>query len=550
MTAIVPQVWSGSGADYLGFMPLGPESERSVPRIALRERRAVVINDMHKNPHPALRVEAVKRGFHSMVALPLYEAGRPGAMLALYACEPGFFNEDEMKLLEELAGDISFALDTISKEEQLNYLAYYDSLTGTANRTLFLDRLGKQLPSTQRSASRLAVLFFDVDRFKGINDSLGRPAGDALLKELAARLSRRLRDADDLARVSADHFAVVLRDVQTEADVARVVESLLQAALEQPFELSGQALHVSAKVGVAVYPGDGDDADTLFRNAESAAQSAKQEGEKYLFYAREMSERIAGKLALENRLRLALERDEFVLHYQPKVDLRTRRIVAAEALIRWMDPEKGLVPPGHFIPLLEETGLILEVGRWALRRAVRDHHAWQVRGIAAPRVAVNVSPVQLRQRDFVEVVSEALKEGAKAPGIDLEVTESLIMQDIDANIAKLKAVRELGLGIAIDDFGTGYSSLSYLAKLPVQVLKIDRSFVMGTDDDPDARTLVAAIIDLAHSLRLEVVAEGVETEAQAGFLRGRGCDQMQGYLFSRPVAVEDFVRLITPQAGA
>ena len=275
------------------------------------------------------------------------------------------------------------------------------------------------------------------------------------------------------------------------------------------------------RAGIAAYPNDGLAADALFQNAEAALKKAKAGGEKYLFYTREMTDKVAERLSLENRLRTAVDKDEFVLHYQPKVELSSGRIVGVEALIRWQSAE-GLVPPAKFIPILEETGLIVQAGAWALRRALRDHRAWTAQGLAAPRIAVNVSAFQLRQRNFIDVLKQAL-EAACAPPLDLEITESLIMEDIDGTIAKLRSVRELGLSLAIDDFGTGYSSLSYLARLPVETLKIDRSFVNTMAGDADAATLVQTIITMAHSLRLEVVAEGVETEEQAALLRRLRC---------------------------
>jgi EAL domain-containing protein (putative c-di-GMP-specific phosphodiesterase class I) len=282
----------------------------------------------------------------------------------------------------------------------------------------------------------------------------------------------------------------------------------------------------------------------LFQNAEAALKKAKATGERYLFHTQQMTERIGEELALENKLRKALEKEEFVLHYQPKVDTSTRRIESVEALIRWQSPELGLVPPMEFIPLLEETGLILEVGAWALRRAVVDHRTWTERGLLAPRISVNVSAVQLRQRDFVATVEEAIRAGAIPPGIDLEITESLVMEDIDANVQKLEALRLLGLSIAVDDFGTGYSSLGYLAKLPVQTLKIDRSFIITMLKDSHTMTLVSTIISLAHSLNLKVVAEGVDAEEQAKVLKRLGCDQMQGYLFSKPIPGDQLEKLL------
>jgi len=293
-----------------------------------------------------------------------------------------------------------------------------------------------------------------------------------------------------------------------------------------------------------MYPGDGDHAEALFANAEAALKKAKATGERYLFFAPAMTERIHENLSLENKLREALEKEEFVLHYQPKVDLENRGIVGVEALIRWQSPELGLVPPMKFIPLLEETGLILQVGSWALRRAAFDHRAWAERGLKPLRAAVNVSPIQLRQRDFVRDVEHAIKEGIAPVGIDLEITESLIMQDIRANIEKLILLRKLGVQVAIDDFGTGYSSLSYLARLPVETLKIDRSFVITMLEDPNTTTLVHTMITLAHSFQLKVVAEGVESDEQANMLRLLGCDQMQGYLFSKPLPVEALIALL------
>jgi EAL domain-containing protein (putative c-di-GMP-specific phosphodiesterase class I) len=293
-----------------------------------------------------------------------------------------------------------------------------------------------------------------------------------------------------------------------------------------------------------LFPSDGIDAETLIRNAEAALRRTKQSGERNVFHAAEMTEHTSEKLTLENRLRQALERDEFVLHYQPKVDIDTRRIVGVEALIRWQSPELGLVPPGRFIPLMEETGIILEAGAWALSRAVLDHKRWLDLRLPAPRVAVNVSAVQLRKKDYVATLAAALKQGAVPVGIDLEITESLVMEDIQGNIEKLKEARKLGVAIAIDDFGTGYSSLGYLAKLPMQSLKIDRSFIITMLTEPDTMTLVSTIISLAHSLKLKVIAEGVDEEEQAKMLRLLRCDELQGYLFSRPVPFDEITALL------
>ena len=393
------------------------------------------------------------------------------------------------------------------------------------------------------SQRKLAVSIVDIERFKAINDAYGRQAGDELLRQLADRIKSAGPDPTRVARIGPDHFAIV-SDVENEDDVGRLTEQRLATCLGPAFRLDGRELRLSARVGIAMYPGDGGHAEALFANAEAALKKAKATGERYLFFAPAMTERIHENLSLENKLREALDKEEFVLHYQPKVDVENRGIVGVEALIRWQSPELGLVPPMKFIPLLEETGLILQVGSWALRRAALDHRTWAERGLKPPRVAVNVSPIQLRQRDFVRDVEHAIMKGIAPVGIDLEITESLIMQDIHATIEKLILLRQLGVQVAIDDFGTGYSSLSYLAKLPVQTLKIDRSFVIAMLEDPNTTTLVHTMITLAHSFQLKVVAEGVESEDQANMLRLLGCDQMQGYLFSKPVPVEALIALL------
>jgi EAL domain-containing protein (putative c-di-GMP-specific phosphodiesterase class I) len=371
---------------------------------------------------------------------------------------------------------------------------------------------------------------------------IGRQEGDLLLASMAARLVGLAGNANRVARVGADRFAVIIPEVRKEARIARIIDDGFAKVEGEPFQVGDTELRVAIRSGVAIYPNDGADADSLFRNAEAALKKAKATGDKYLFYTQRMTERFAERLSLENKLRQAVERQEFVLHYQPKLALADGSIVGVEALIRWQTPQ-GLVRPDQFIPLLEETGLIVQAGAWALRRAALDHRSWSEQGLRAPRIAVNVSPVQLRG-NFIEMLKAALAEGVAPAGIDLEITESLIMEDIAGNIAKLKAVRELGVNIAIDDFGTGYSSLGYLAKLPVQSLKIDGSFISTMEQDANAMTLVSTIISLAHSLRLKVTAEGVRTESQAKMLRLLHCDEMQGYLFGRPLALAATTELL------
>jgi len=333
----------------------------------------------------------------------------------------------------------------------------------------------------------------------------------------------------------------VLPEVRQDGDVARLLEKTIAAFLEHPFRLNDAVFRVAAKVGVALFPDDGADADTLFKNAEAALKKAKASGDRYLFHTQKMTASVAGRLTLENQLRQALGKGEFVLHYQPKVNLASGKLSSVEALIRWNDPRTGLVPPGRFIPILEETGLIHEVGRWALRKAIEDYLRWRSAGLAAVRIAVNVSPLQLRHRGFIDEVRQAIRIDAHAAaGLELEITESVIMEDVRRSIASLKAIRALGVTIAIDDFGTGFSSLSYLSKLPVDTLKIDRSFVTDMTAGPEGLALVSTIISLAHALKLDVVAEGVETAEQSRLLRVLSCDHMQGFLFSKPLPGEIF----------
>jgi diguanylate cyclase (GGDEF)-like protein len=518
---------------------------------AMQTRKASVRNDIEGElPGGKLRHEALKLGYQSSVCLPLVVDDRVTALVVLFAPGRGFFDKDELALLDEVASDISFALQAIEKQKKLEYLSYYDLLTGLANRTLLLERVAQYMRSATSGGHKLALALVDLERFKNINDSLGRSAGDALLKQVAEWLTRNVGDTSRLARVGADHFAVVLPEVKPDGNVAGLIDGFMTAFLEHPFCLKDAVFRLAFKMGVALFPDDGADADTLLQNAEAALKKAKASGDRYLFYVQKMTNTVAVNLTLENQLRQALDNEEFVLHYQPKVSLESGKLTGAEALIRWNDPRTGLVPPGRFIPILEETGLIFEVGRWALRKSIEDYLRWRAAGLAAVRIAVNVSPLQLRNRGFIAEIEQVIGIGANAPaGLELEITESLIMQDIKHNIASLQAIRAMGVTIAIDDFGTGFSSLAYLSKLPVDTLKIDRSFVVDMTAGAEGLALVSTIINLAHSLKLKVVAEGVETEEQSRLLRLLSCDEMQGFLFSKPVPGEIFeTKFLAPVA--
>jgi diguanylate cyclase (GGDEF)-like protein len=392
------------------------------------------------------------------------------------------------------------------------------------------------------------VYVIDMERFRNVNDSLGRPAGDLLLRQVGEWLAQRAGYANLVARVGPDHFALVQPEVEEASDVARLLTKAMEAFPEHPFRLGDVVLRIAFKVGVALFPDDGADAETLYKHAEAALKRAKTSGDRYLFYTQKMTDSVAGKLALENQLRQALDNEEFVLHYQPKVSVESGNVTGAEALIRWNDPRTGLVPPGRFIPILEETGLIHEVGRWALRRAIADYLRWRTAGLAAVRIAVNVSSLQLRHPDFIAEIERAIGIDARAPaGLELEITESVIMEDIGHSIAALRAIRAMAVTIAVDDFGTGFSSLSYLSRLPVDTLKIDGSFISNMTVAPEGLALVSTIINLAHALKHKVVAEGVETEEQSRLLGLLTCDEMQGFLFGKPVPSEVFeTRYMTP----
>ena len=429
--------------------------------------------------------------------------------------------------------------------DEIHRLAHFDPVTGLANRALFAERLGRALALPRSPGRGLAVAVVEIQRVAVVSDALGHVAADELVAQAAGRLEKALPECSCLARVGAERFAVIFPDVRQESEIAQALVPLLRECVEAPFALGGTELRAAASAGIALCPHDGTDGDTLLRHAESAAARAVARGEPYLFYAAEMTARVADQLCMENRLRKAIANEEFRLYYQPKVTLATGRIDSVEALIRWQSPELGLVYPAHFIGALEEAGLIFEVGEWVMKRAIADRHHWTGLGMQAPRIAVNASVAQVNRRDFVDVVTRAI--GGGDPGIDLEITESVLMDDVEGTIRKLAAVRELGMRIAIDDFGTGYSSLAYLARLPINDLKIDRTFIASMLDDPDAMTLVSTIVTLAHSLGLQVVAEGVETEEQERTLASLGCDQVQGYLRGRPVARDDMTARLAAQ---
>ena len=460
----------------------------------------------------------------------------------------------------QLAGavhDITRRKDT---EEQIRRLAYFDTLTGLPNRLLFTEQLHKGLADAERQGQQLAVLFVDLDHFKRVNDTLGHSAGDELLRVVSARLAQSVRpldsisrgsgerDRNSIARLGGDEFIIMLSDLHGAVDAAAVARRLV-AALTEPVTIQCTELYVSASVGIAMYPYDGTDIDTLLMNADTAMYRAKEAGRGgFQFYDRSMNARALERLVMETMLRRALERSEFVLHYQPRISLATGQIVGAEALIRWQHPERGLVSPREFITLAEETSLVIPIGEWALDEVCRQSAAWHAGGLTAVPVAVNLASTHLRERNLPDLVSRMLAQhGVPAGCLEIEVTESVLIADPELSLDTARRLNELGVRLSIDDFGTGYSSLSYLKRLPISALKIDQSFVRDLATDPDDAAIITAIIAMAHTLKLKVIAEGVETEAQRVFLKNNGCDEFQGYLMSRPVEASEFAQMLEQQ---
>ena len=429
-------------------------------------------------------------------------------------------------------------------EQSIRHMAHHDALTGLPNRSLFRDRLTHAMAQADRYHQRLAVMFLDLDRFKAINDTLGHNVGDQLLKIAAERLRSCVRDSDTVARLGGDEFTVIVEDIVEDHDAAAVAQKILDT-LSQPFNLYGHEVFISVSVGVTLYPSDDENADNLLRNADSAMYRAKEFGRNnFQFYVAEMNIKARERLRLESSLRRALDRNEFMLYYQPRVSLESGRVIGAEALLRWRHPEMGLVPPSEFIPILDETGMIIPVGDWALREACRQNREWQDSGLPPIRVAVNLSVRQFIQKDLADTIVRALEAAnLSAEHLEVEITEDLFLEHNQTNIITLARLKNMGIHISIDDFGTGYSSLSYLKRLPIDTLKIDQSFVRDIGD-PDNKAIASAIIAMAASLRLNVLAEGVETDEQLAFLRAQGCNEIQGFSFSHPLPADEFAQLL------
>jgi diguanylate cyclase (GGDEF)-like protein/PAS domain S-box-containing protein len=503
----------------------------------------VVVNGPWESAAP-LPFEWLRR-YGALAAAPVPADGGPRGFLCAFAEASGAFGPEEQRFLAAAASMVSAALHRLDSEARLAYLAQFDPLTGLPNRTLLADRFSLMIVQARRRGVSLGVLFIDLDDFKLVNDTQGHAAGDELLKEAARRLQSAVRDGDTVARISGDEFAVILSDLARPDDAALVAQKIIDR-LSSPVLINAQDVVVTASIGIATFPADGADAEALLSAADAAMYRAKQSGRNaFQFFTADINHRTRARAQLGIELRRALERKEFTLAYQPKIDLMSGQPCGAEALLRWDHPERGRVAPVEFIPVLEETGLIVPVGEWVLRRACEDLKHWQQLGAPAMPVAVNLSARQFRQHDLESRIRAIVASaGIKPSLIELEITESQLMHDPDHAVRMLRALGEAGLRIAIDDFGTGYSSLSYLTRFPLASLKIDRSFVADVLDDEADATIVRTIVDMAHTLGFTVIAEGVERDSQAAFLRALGCEQAQGFLFARPMSADEFSSLI------
>jgi diguanylate cyclase (GGDEF)-like protein/PAS domain S-box-containing protein len=546
-----PTGWSGS-VDNQALQQLTfsiaetPEDDTSVIGRVLRTGSSLICNDLQTlDMSLAARAPLLDSGFRSVVAYPLLVDRTPVGALMLTSYDVGAVGDEESRMLRELVANLSFALQYLHKEDEVRFLSYFDPLTSLAKRGLFCERLVRALEPRIGRRGTPAVAVLDIEQLSSINDSFGRHAGDLLLQQVADRLKRHQDSTDLMAHFGGGTFGLIMEAAGDEDEAVHWMQEQVAEVFRAPFTVDGRGIPVDVKCGFARYPDNGNDANTLVQNAEAALRSAKSTGEKYLPHRLELSSAVVSRMTMEHRLRGAVDRQEFELHYQPKIDIRTGQIRGLEALVRWRDPEAGLVMPGSFLSLMETSGLIVPLGDWILRQAASDLRHWQAAGVMVGRVAVNISPIQLRRRAFadhlLDIVGEWRNENA---GIDVEITEGVLIDDVSSAISQLRVLRRSGIRVAIDDFGTGYSSLSRLAELPVDMLKIDRSFVSGLTTSGTGRTVAETIIALGSAFNMITVAEGVETQEQFDLLAKLGCDQSQGYLHSRPLSVVDIEPLL------
>lgn len=494
-----------------------------------------------------------KFNVRALVVAPLMVRGKVIGAFSFYCIKTKVVCSAEYAdFARKLASSISLALENAHLfderkqiEEEMRRMAQHDALTGLPNRRLFAEILAIEFAQARRHRSKLAVLFLDLDRFKEVNDTLGHEAGDRLLKKVADRFRRTIREADTVARIGGDEFNMILADISRAEDVSDIALKIV-ASLREPIVLDGHELHVTTSVGISIYPDDSEEIETLLRYADIAMYHAKENGRNtFRFYNPSINTRSIERIKLESWLRQTIKREELVVYYQPQVDIKSGKVCYAEALVRWNHPDRGLLEPKDFLPLAEETGFITSIDEWVLRTACSRTAAWKKTGLNAFCVTVNLSARRFQSPDLVDMITSVLEETGVAPDcLDLEVTESTAMSNVERSASQLRDLRGMGIHISIDDFGTGYSSLNYLKKLPIERLKIDKSFIHDIARDADDRAIVSAVTAMAHSMKLKVTAEGVETEEQLSFLKMTGCDEMQGFLFSKPVPAEQFEELI------
>jgi diguanylate cyclase (GGDEF)-like protein/PAS domain S-box-containing protein len=492
--------------------------------------------DVTREPGFRRGPDAARAGLHSAFGFPILADGGPLGVMEFYGRQIEQPDPALLKVVQSLGSQIGQFVVRKQAEERVRHLAHYDGLTGLPNRSMFHQRAGHALAQARRSGKALAILFIDLDRFKNINDTLGHDAGDHVLEESAERLRGCLRESDTVGRLGGDEFVVLIEELAEPAQVALVAQKII-AAIARPFPLDAQEVHLTASIGISAFPEDSQSVEGLMKNADIAMYRAKEQGRNgYRFYSAQMNVHTLERLALESDLRRALERDEFLLHYQPKTDLGSGRIVGVEALLRWQRADGTLLPPTQFIALAEETGLIVPIGEWVLTAACTRNQAWRAQGLPPIGIAVNLSGRQFDKAGLLQDIGRVLAGSGLGPdALELEITESMVMRDPENAVSLLNELKAMRIRLSIDDFGTGYSSLAYLKRFPIDSVKIDRSFIQGLPEDGDDAAITRAIIAMAHSLRLKVIAEGVESAEQLSFLRAHGCDQMQGYLFSPPL---------------
>jgi diguanylate cyclase (GGDEF)-like protein len=544
--------WAGAGSDgqrELSFaLDDDPENEarESMTVRALRSGETALCNDVTAVAAPwyyADRITALQ--IRSVASIPLLIDGTPVGAFTVAGADTGMFGEEEVRMLQEVAANLSFALQYLHKEDAVRFLSYFDPLTGLAKRSLFCERLARSLGRHAGAGREVVAVVFDLERLEAINDSLGRHVGDRVVQFAADALRRHFGGGEWVAHLDGGNFAAMVLDCDSYEEAVRLIHDRITAALGSPLSVAGHEIPVTVRVGLARYPENGADAQALLQNAEAALHKARNTGERFLRYRRELSAEVADRLALERRLRAALDADQFVLYYQPKVNIVSGELVGAEGLLRWNDPQRGIVAPAVFLPVLESTGLIADVGEWVVRQAALDQARWGSQGLKPIRLAVNVSPLQLRDPDFpARFLAAAGPDVGGVRGIDIEITESSLLDDAIFLGRSLQVMRDEGVRVAIDDFGMGYSSLSRLSDLPVDTLKIDRAFVSRLAGDKTVQAVVGTIVSLARAFELSTVAEGVEREEELALLRDLECEQSQGYLHSPPLPVEEFETLL------